>query len=210
MKKTLIPKSKPVEPMMIPAPMPPQPLQMQLDESLVRNGLFYLDKGFDNDSCTPICKGITALNMLPEEKRPESIKIIINSPGGAVAACQQLLHTMAASDITVETHAVGLAASCGVLTFMAGHKGHRYAYEGAMIMSHVYSAGMMGKEGELVARRKANDQLSDWMVEHYKRHTKKSKAYIRKHLLHPIDEWMSPEEAVEHGIADHVVKAKVK
>ena len=89
---------------------------------------------------------------------------------------------------------------------MAGDSGHRYAYSGATLMSHVYSTGMKGKEQELFARRKSNDMLSAWMVEHYKYHTGKSEKYIRKHLLHPVDEWMSPAECIKHGIADHIVE----
>ena len=195
----------PVEQKMMPMPPTPKPFSAVIEDTLASNGVFYLDSAFENKHIIPICKGITALNMIGE--KPESIKLMINSPGGSVASCQQLLHTMAASKIPIETHAIGLAASCGILTFMAGTPGMRYAYEGATIMSHVYSTAMSGKEGELIARRKSNDDLSRWMENHYKKHTKKSVRHIRKHLLPELDVWLTPEECVEHNIADHVVTA---
>ena len=100
------------------------------------------------------------------------------------------------------TVAQGLAASCGVLTLMAGDK--RVATHNTSIMSHVYSWGSSGKEGELMAKVKEYELASERMLEHYRKCTKKSKAYIRKHLLHPLDEWMTPDEAVTHGIIDEV------
>jgi ATP-dependent protease ClpP protease subunit len=44
------------------------------------------------------------------------------------------------------------------------------------------------------------------MLSHYKKCTGKSEKYIRKHLLSPQDEWLTPEEVVKHGIADSVTE----
>ena len=71
-------------------------------------------------------------------------------------------------------------------------------------MSHQYSWGSRGKEHELYAINKEFELSSERMIEHYKKCTGKSEAYIRKHLLGPSDEWMSAKEAVKHGIADKV------
>ena len=138
---TIIPMITPEEPVMVPAPVAPMPFQARLDESLVKSGLFYIDTSYTNESIVPICKGITALNLLPKDKRPESIKLIINSGGGAVASCQQLIHTMAASEIDIETHAVGMTCSAGVFTLIAGTKGKRYVYDGCALMSHAWAGG---------------------------------------------------------------------
>ena len=44
-------------------------------------------------------------------------------------------------------------------------------------------------------------------MEHYIKCTGKTEAYIRKHTLAPkTDHWLTPEEAVKHGIADHVIE----
>ena len=44
------------------------------------------------------------------------------------------------------------------------------------------------------------------MIDHYKKCTGKTESYIRKHLLPETDQWLSPEEVVKHGIADHIVE----
>ena len=88
---------------------------------------------------------------------------------------------------------------------MAGVKGKRFVSHNASVMSHTYSWGSAGKEGELLAKVKEYDLASARMIAHYKKCTGKSEKYIRKFLLHPNDEWMSPDEVVKHGIADEVI-----
>ena len=206
--KNLIPTPKKAEVNMVPAPTPPQSFQMKMDESLLKNGIFYIDEKYENKTIIPICKGITALNMLEEKDRPETIRLMINSGGGSVASCQQLLHTMAASKIPIETHAIGMTCSAGVFTLIAGTKGKRYVYDGCSLMSHVWAGGAgYKKEAEHKESQRHNELMSDWMERHYKFHTKKSISYIRKHLLFYTDKWLSPEEALKHGVADEIISS---
>jgi ATP-dependent protease ClpP protease subunit len=45
------------------------------------------------------------------------------------------------------------------------------------------------------------------LMEHYIKCTGKKENYIRKHLLAPkTDHWLTPEEAVKHGIADVLIE----
>lgn len=169
---------------------------------LRENGVLYLNDKFDKETIHPLILQITEYNLMPDEVKPKEIKLIINSPGGTVFWAWQLIDAIKMSEIPVVTIAQGLAASCGVLTLMAGDK--RVATHNTSIMSHTYAWGSAGKEGELYAKVKEFEMASDRMLEHYKKCTKKSKAYIRKNLLHPHDEWMTPEEAVKHGIIDEV------
>jgi len=191
---------KKVKKKLVQAPPPPK---MEAPGTYLReNGVLYLNDQFDKDTIHPLILQITEYNLMPEELQPSEIKLIINSPGGTVFWAWQLIDAIKMSEIPVITIAQGLAASCGVLTLMAGDK--RIATHNTSIMSHTFSWGSMGKEGELYAKVKEFEMASDRMLEHYKKCTKKSKAYIRKHLLHPHDEWMTPEEAVKHGILDEV------
>jgi len=166
------------------------------------NGILYLNDQFDKETIFPLIVQITEYNLMPDELQPEAIKLIINSPGGSVFWAWQLIDAIKMSEIPVWTIAQGLAASCGVLTLMAGDK--RIATHNTSIMSHVYSWGSSGKEGELLAKVKEFELASDRMMTHYRKCTKKSEKYIRKNLLHPLDEWMTPEEALKHGIIDEV------
>ena len=195
-----------------PAPPPPPPPQMmptppkQPGEYLRDNGILFMDKEFNQENCMPLVKMILEWNLMPEDRRPEIIHLYINSPGGYVASAWHLIDTIKQSKIPVYTYAMGMAASCGCLLLMSGEKGHRYVTQNTTVMSHVYSAGSGGKEFDLYARVKSFEQTSRNMVEHYKKCTGKSEEYIRKNLLPAEDVWLSPEEAVKHGVVDHIIQ----
>lgn len=187
-------------------PLPPPPKAPQDPSKVLQdNGVLYLAGKFDKETILPLVKAITEYNLMDEGDQPEGISLIINSGGGEVHWCWMLVETMRMSKIPVTTVGQGLVASCGVLTLMAGH--HRIITENTSVMSHTYAWGSSGKEGELKAMAKEFDFASKRMLSHYKKFTKKSEAYIRKHLLHPNDEWLSPEECLKHKIIDEVYSA---
>ena len=201
----IIPEFKPGEPAMVPAPMAPQPFSAKLDETLLKSGTFYLNGEFNDEHITPLVKQITAMNMLEEKQRPEQITIHINSPGGTVWNLWQLTEVIAASKIPVSTVCSGLAASCGFLLLMSGHKGLRFATKNASLMSHQYAWGSKGKHHELIAKQDEFKRSEKRMVEHYVKHTKKTKTYILKHLLPATDVWMDASAAKRHGAIDKVI-----
>ena len=154
----------------------------------------------------PLVKMIMEYNLMPGNKRPEIIHLYINSPGGEVASAFHLIDVIKQSKIPVHTYGMGSIASCGVLLMMSGAKGHRYLTQNTSIMSHQYSWGSGGKEHELFAKIKQFEISTEKMMDHYKKCTGKDKKYIRKHLLPESDMWLTPEEAIEHGIADKIIE----
>ena len=196
-------RAEPSMPTMVPAPpVPPVPTGVLLRD----NGVLMLTEKFDQENIMPLVKQILEWNMMTEDKAPEHIKLYINSPGGSVHSAFHLIDTIKMSRIPVHTIAMGLAASCGCLTLMAGVKGHRYVTQNTSVMSHQYSWGSRGKEHELYGIIKEFEMSSDRMITHYKKCTGKSEAYIRKNLLGATDEWLSPAEVIKHGIADKIVE----
>lgn len=206
-KPSVIPTPKQAPQM--PPPPPPQQMPSQPKkpgETLWESGVLFMDKEFNQENCMPLVRAIMEYNMLPEDQRPEIIHLYINSPGGLVSSAWHLIDTIKQSAIPVYTYAMGMAASCGCLLLMSGEKGHRYVTQNTTVMSHVYSAGSGGKEFDLYSRVKSFEQTTRNMLEHYKKCTGKNEQYIRKHLLPPEDVWLSPEEAVKHGIVDHIIE----
>lgn len=173
-------------------------------ELLTNSGILLLTKEFSQETIMPLVARIMEYNLLPEGMRPKYITLIINSPGGSVHSAFHLIDVIKSSKIPVHTVGMGLVASCGVLTLMAGAKGHRKITSNTSVMSHTYSWGSNGKEHELYAIQKEFEMSSKRMLDHYKKCTGKSEKYIRKHLLSPQDEWLTPEECVEYGIVDTV------
>lgn len=158
------------------------------------------------ETTSPIAASIMEYNLMPKDDRPEHLTLIINSPGGHVTAAFQLIDMMKQSEIPIITFGMGEVISAGLFIFMGGEKGHRYATQNTIFMSHQYSAGSDGKEHELYSTIKEFEIISDKIMNHYRKCTKKTEPYIRKHLLPASDCWLTPEEAVKHGIADKVVE----
>lgn len=180
------------------------PPQVQAPGSYVREaGILFLTDKFDQEHIMPLVGQIYEYNLMPEELRPDVITLVINSPGGSVHSAFHLIDAMMMSEVPVNTIGHGLVASCGVLTIMAGQ--HRMLTHNTSVMSHQYSWGSQGKEHELHAKIKEFDMAGDRMESHYKKFTKKSVKYIRKHLLHATDEWLTPDECLKHGIVDKVI-----
>jgi ATP-dependent Clp protease protease subunit len=191
-------------------PQEPMPRDMTFEKPpgtvLKENGIIFMDKEFNQENCMPLVKMIMEYNLMPAPKAPPIIHLYINSPGGQVASAFHLIDVIKQSKIPVYTYGMGSIASCGVLLMMSGEKGHRYLTQNTSIMSHQYSWGSGGKEHELYAKIKQFEISSEKLIEHYKKCTGKKKDYIRKHLLPESDMWMTPEEAIEHGIADKVIE----
>jgi len=167
------------------------------------NGILMLTGKFEMEVIMPLVHQIFEYNMMEPELAPERITLMINSPGGRIDSCLTLVDAMFTSEIPVDTMASGLAASCGIITLMAG--ANRFASKSAQIMSHQYAAGSQGKEHELYGRVKSFEHTSEWMVDHYKHCTGLSEKKIRKELLGPTDVWMSAQEAKGFNIIDQVV-----
>jgi ATP-dependent Clp protease protease subunit len=176
----------------------------QPGELMWNAGIFYMADGFTFDSTKPIVQWIIEKNLLPGNERPKELTLIINSPGGSVHAAFALIDTMKGSAIPIKTVGLGLIASCGVLTFMAGTKGRRILTPNTSILSHQYSWGSSGKEHELFARVREFELSTERMLDHYKKCTGLKEKVIREVLLPPEDKWLSAKEAVKYGIADAI------
>ena len=135
---------------------------------------------FNEESCGMAIRFILEKNVLPSKFKPKHLTIMINSPGGEVPHAFALIDVMKGSAIPVRTIGLGMIASCGVLTFMAGQKGHRIITPNTSILSHQYSWGSRGKEHELFAVVREFEMSTERMLTHYKKCTGLSEKKIRE------------------------------
>ena len=184
---------------------PPAPPKIQIGELMWESGYYYMAETFTAETTKPIIIWIIENNLMTTRARKKELTLIINSPGGEVHSAFALIDTMKGSAIPIKTIGIGMIASCGVLTFMAGAKGKRLLTPNTSILSHQYSWGSAGKEHELFARVREFELSTKRMLTHYKKCTGMSEKKIREILLPPEDVWLSSKEAVKYGIADKIV-----
>ena len=186
-----------------PGPGPSQEMMLPKIE-LLMNGMCVFMGDVTVDSMSPLIDWILSSNL--KDKKPKELTLGICSRGGDLNACFALVDVMKGSRIPIKTVGLGMIASCGILTFMAGEKGSRILTPNTSILSHQYSWGSRGKEHELYAVMREFELSTDRMLAHYKKCTGLNEKKIREILLPPQDVWLSAEEAVQHGIADKIKK----
>lgn len=166
--------------------------------------IYLFMEDFNAESVKPLIDFILRKNLLPTEHKPKYLTLIINSPGGELPSALALIDIMKGSSIPIHTIGLGMIASCGLLAFMSGAKGHRIITPNTNILSHQFSWANYGKEHELVASVKQIDLLSQRMLALYKECTGLSEAKIKEILLPEKDVWLSAKEAVKYKLADKI------
>lgn len=172
-------------------------------QTLNNNGIYYFSGEFNQQSVKDAITWILDANF--QTKVPyENLTLIITSFGGDLFSAFGLIDVMRGSRIPVHTIGLGIIASAGLMTFIAGAKGHRIITPNTSILSHQWSSGTFGKEHELIATQKQFDLTTQRMVAHYKKCTGLSEKIIREKLLPPQDVWLSAQEAKEYNLVDSV------
>jgi len=165
-------------------------------------GIIYISGAIDGGTAESVCKEIIEYNIKGEANQ---IQMIINSPGGSCPAGFSIIDIMEWSRIPIYTTGIGMIASMGLLIFMTGEKGRRVITPRTSILSHRFSAFNFGNHSQLIAGRKEEDLEHERILSHYLSYSNiKDKDELEKYLLRDVDTWLSPEEAIQYGLADRI------
>lgn len=171
--------------------------------SIGDKGIYYFSGEFNQQTTRDAITWILDANF--QEKAPyDNLTLIISSYGGDLFSAFALIDVMRGSRIPVHTIGLGIIASAGLMTFIAGKRGHRMITPNTSILSHQWSAGNFGKEHELIATQKQYELTTHRMVAHYRKCTGLSEKTIREKLLPPQDIWLSADQALEYKLVDVV------
>lgn len=165
-------------------------------------GILFLNGEITDESARSICQDIIALNLKGKVPR---IQLLVQSQGGSCTAGFAIIDLMEWSRIPVYTTGLGMLASMGLLVFMAGHRGHRTLLPRSFLLSHRFSTVFAGNHSQLLAARKMQDLVHERIVAHYLAYSNvRDRARLEETLLRDVDTWLTPDEAVEYGLADVV------
>lgn len=106
---------------------------------------------------------VTAIRTLRRATASDTVNIVINSPGGNVAAVVSLLGAIKACKAKVHTHVSGLAASCGFILWIHGDTKSCAKY--GAIMAHGTSHGAGGNSVEIKERASAIEETARSLME---------------------------------------------
>lgn len=131
------------------------------------------------------------------------ISFYINSPGGSVYDGLAILDTMKLIKSDVATYGIGLQASMSAILLASGTKGKRYMLPHAKTMIHQPSLSTSGKVTDMEIDLKEGLALKDELVRIMTEATGQDEAKVREDMER--DYWMTPNEAKDYGIVDHIV-----
>lgn len=175
----------------------------EITPSLSDKGIFMISESFTPALAKAVVTWILESNLNPN-RTFNHLTLIINSPGGQVPSAFAIIDAMKGSSLPVHTIGLGEISSCGLLTFLAGAKGHRVLTPNTSILSHQWAWASWGKEHELIARVKEFNLTTSRILEHYKACTGLTEEVIRARLLPAEDIWLSAEEALELNVCDQI------
>ena len=172
---------------------------------LLKERVIFLNGPVEDGMSALIC---AQLLYLEAENPKKEIQMYINSPGGVVTSGLAIYDTMQYIRSPVVTLCMGMAASMGSFLLMAGEKGNRIALPNSRIMVHQPSGGYSGKASDI--QRHAEDIIKTKrrLNEIYVKHTGRTYEEVEEKL--DTDTFMTPEEAKEWGLVDHVIERRVE
>jgi len=170
---------------------------------LLKDRIIMLDGAIDERVSSVLC---AQLLFLESQDAKKDITVYINSPGGLVTAGMAIYDTMQYISSDIQTVVVGQACSMGSLLASAGTKGKRLMLPHARHMIHQPLGGASGQATDVEIR--ANELLR-WkkeLTEIYVKTTGKTFEQLSADMER--DKFMTPEEAVEYGLADRIVTSR--
>lgn len=148
---------------------------------------------------------VAQLLFLKMEDPKKPVNIYINSMGGYITAGLAIFDTLMWMGCDVNTYCIGQASSMGALLLAAGTKGKRYALPNSRIMIHQPSGGVGGTSADIELQAKEILVLKERLHKILADRTGQDVARVAADSER--DFFMSPEEAKEYGLIDHVVES---
>ena len=136
----------------------------------------------------------------------KTLTLYINSTGGSLTDAFALIDIMRNSKFVVQTIAIGNVMSSAFLIFSSGDKGHRYVSKNTSGMCHQFTDSMDSKYHDIKSAMKESESLNERMIRLLVETTGLPRAKVRTKLLGPSDVYLSAEEMVEFGVADHILE----
>jgi ATP-dependent Clp protease protease subunit len=146
---------------------------------------------------------ISQLLLLDQQDASKDIKMFINSPGGSVTAGMGIYDAMQLCRAPVQTFCFGLAASMGAFLLGAGRAGKRHSMPNSRIMIHQPLGGASGQAVDIEIQAKEIMYHKATLNRIMSGYTGQPLSKIEEDT--DRDRYMSPLEAKDYGIIDHII-----
>jgi ATP-dependent Clp protease, protease subunit len=170
---------------------------------LLRERIVFLNGEVNDATSALVC---AQLLFLEADNPKKPINLYINSPGGVVTSGFAMYDTMRYIKSPVHTLCMGTARSMGSFLLMAGEPGERAALPNASLHVHQPLGGVQGQASDILIHAEEIRQTKHRMIRLYAEHCRRTYEEVERTL--DRDHFMTPEEALEWGLIDRIVKER--
>jgi len=149
---------------------------------------------------------VAQMLFLEAENPDKDISLYINSPGGSVTAGLSIYDTMQFIKPDVSTLCIGQAASMGAVLLTGGAKGKRHALPNSRVLIHQVMGGFQGQASDVEIHAQEILSIKEKLNAILSVHSGQKIDKIAKDS--DRDNFMTPDEAVEYGLIDSVMKTR--
>ncbi|MBQ9614642.1 MAG: ATP-dependent Clp endopeptidase proteolytic subunit ClpP [Lachnospiraceae bacterium] len=149
---------------------------------------------------------VAQLLFLEGEDPEKDIQLYINSPGGSISAGMAIYDTMHFIKCDVSTICIGMAASMGAFLLAGGTKGKRYSLPNSEILIHQPLGGTQGQASDIAIQAAHMARIKERMNRILAENTGRTYEELVRDT--DRDNWMTPEEALEYGLIDHIYTSR--
>jgi ATP-dependent Clp protease protease subunit len=170
---------------------------------LLRERIVFLGSEVESSSANLV---VAQLLFLEAEDPDGDIRLYLNSPGGDVYAGLAIYDAMQYVKPDVQTYCIGMAMSMAALLLAGGTAGKRYVLPNAKVMIHQGSGGFRGTPADIQIAAREILSLTQRYAEVIAKHSGRDVAQVMRDI--DRDRFLSPDEAVEYGLADSVLDGR--
>ena len=170
---------------------------------LLRERIIFLGTEVESSSANLI---VAQLLFLEAEDPDGDIRLYLNSPGGDAYAGLAIYDAMQYVRPDVQTYCIGMAMSAAAMLLSGGAAGKRYVLPNAKVMIHQGSAGTRGTPEDIQIAAREILSLTRRYAEVIAKHSGHDVEQVMRDI--DRDRFLSPDEAVEYGLADSVLDGR--
>ena len=172
---------------------------------LLRERIIFLGTPIDDMVANLI---VAQMLLLDSENSEKDIMLYINSPGGSVTAGFAIYDTMQHIRADVSTICLGQAASMGAFLLSSGAKGKRLALPHSRVLIHQPLGGAQGQATDIEIQANEIIRIKKSLNTILSANTGQPLKKIEKDT--DRDYIMTPEEALEYGMIDEILRKKTR
>jgi len=166
---------------------------------LLRNRIVFLGSSIDDQVSNVI---VAQLLYLAQEDPDKDINLYIHSPGGGVYSGLAIYDTMMSIPCDIATYSIGFTASMATILLTAGTKGKRFVLPNSTVLIHQPSGGAQGQASDIEIHARETLRIQDQLRRILSERTGQSYERIARDT--DRDNFLTPEQTVDYGLADEV------